>query len=242
MAKPLIDLLWRDHPDAPVRGARGPQSRRSTGEVVGRAIVLADAEGLDAVTIRAIAESLAMSPMSVYTHVNSRDDLLVLMADAAHAGASLARFGRASWRTRVRRVAEANLPLLHAHPWLLQIADDRVALGPGTIAKYDHELHAFDGTGLSDLDRDAALTFVIDFARSNAAASIRTSQPGNFAEVWHESAGPLGRYLGDSYPLAERVGRAAGEHMAAPYSAAHAWEFGIQRVIAGLSDLIDTPA
>jgi hypothetical protein len=180
--------------------------------------------------------------MSVYTHVNSRDDLLVLMADAAHAGASLPRFGRTSWPTRVRRVAEANVALFRAHPWLLHLNDDRVALGPGTIAKYDHELHAFDGIELSDLDRDAALTFVIDFARSNAAASIRTSQPGNFAEVWHESADPLRRYLGDSHPLAQRVGRAAGEHMAAPYSAAHAWEFGIQRVIAGLSALIDTPA
>ena len=241
MAKPLIDLLWRDHSDAPVRGSRGPQARRSTAEVVGSAVALADAEGIDAVTIRAVAESLSMSPMSVYTHVNSRDDLLVLMADAAHAGASLPRFGRASWRTRVRRVAEANLALLRAHPWLLHLTDNRVALGPGTIAKYDHELHAFDGTGLSDLDRDAALTFVIDFARSSAAAMLRTGQYGDFAEVWQESADPLGRYLGDSYPLAQRVGRAAGEHMAAPYSAPHAWEFGIQRVIGGLSALIDAP-
>ncbi|HEX6339001.1 MAG TPA: TetR/AcrR family transcriptional regulator C-terminal domain-containing protein [Jiangellaceae bacterium] len=240
MAKPLIDLLWRDHPDAPVRGARGPQSRRSTGEVVGSAIALADAEGMDAVTIRAVAESLSMSPMSVYTHVNSRDDLLVLMADAAHASAPRPRLGRASWRTRVRRVAESNLALLRAHPWLLHLTDDRVALGPGTIAKYDHELHAFDGTGLSDLDRDAALTFVIDFARSGAAAMVRTGQRGEFAEVWQESAGPLGRYLGDSYSLAQRVGQAAGEHMAAPYSAEHAWEFGIQRVVAGLSALIDS--
>lgn len=241
MAKPLIDLLWRDHPEAPVKGARGPHSRHSTGEVVNGALAIADAEGLDAVTIRAVAESLSMSPMSVYTHVNSRDDLLVLMADAAHGGALRPRFGRASWRTRVRRVAESNLALLRARPWLLHLSDDRVALGPGTIAKYDHELHAFDGTGLTDIDRDAALTFVVDFARSSAAAMVRTGQRGDFAEVWHESAGPLGRYVGDSYPLAQRVGRAAGEHMAAPYSAAHAWEFGIQRVIAALSALIDPP-
>jgi AcrR family transcriptional regulator len=242
LAKSLIDLLWRDHPAASVRGARGPQARRSTGEVVRSAIALADAEGLDAVTIRAVAQSLSMSPMSVYTHVNSRDDLLVLMADAAHASASLPRFGKTSWRTRVRRVAESNLALIRAHPWLAHLTDDRVALGPGTIAKYDHELHAFDGTALGDLDRDAALTFVIDFARSSASAMLRAGQRGDFAEVWQESADSLGRYVGDSYPLAQRVGQAAGEHMAAPYSAEHAWEFGLQRVIAGLSALIDTPA
>jgi AcrR family transcriptional regulator len=242
MARPLIDLLWRDHPDAPARGARGPQSRRSTGDVVGCALALADAAdaaGLDAVTIRAVAEQLSMSPMSVYTHVNSRDDLLVLMADAAHAGATLPALGRASWRTRVRRVAEANLALLRAHPWLLDVDDERVALGPGTIAKYDHELHAFDGTGLSDIDRDAALTYVIDFVRASASAMLRTGRQADFAEAWQESVGPLGRYLGDSYPLARRVGGAAGEHMDAAYSASHAWDFGITRVVAGLSDLID---
>lgn len=238
MARPLIDLLWRDHPDAPTRGARGPRSRLSTGDVVTRSIVLADADGLEAVTIRAVAESLAMSPMSVYTHVNSRDDLLVLMADATHADAPLPRFGRASWRTRVRRVAEANLDLLRAHPWLLQITDDRTALGPGTIAKYDHELHAFDGTGLSDLDRDAALTFVLDFTRSSASALIRAGRHQDFADLWQEAAGPLGRYLGDAFPLARRVGGAAGEHMAAPYSPAHAWEFGLRRVTDGLAELV----
>lgn len=239
MARSLIDLLWRDHPTAPGPGTRGPRSRHSTGEVVTRAIAIADAEGLDSVTIRAVAESLAMSPMSVYTHVNSRDDLLVLMADQVHATATLAALGRASWPTRVRRVAESNLALLRTHPWLLQVVDDRGALGPGTIAKYDHELRAFDGTGLSDLDRDAALTFVLDFTRSSAAAIIRAGRAGDFAELWQESVGPLGRYLGDSFPLAQRVGRAAGEHMAAPYSAGHAWDFGLRRVLAGLADLIE---
>ena len=239
MPRPLIDLLWRDHPDAPARGTRGPRSRQSTGDVVACAIALGDGAGLDAVTIRAIAESLSMSPMSVYTHVNSRDDLLVLMADAAHASAPLPRFGRSSWQTRVRRLADVNLALVRAHPWLLDLNDDRVALGPGTIAKYDHELHALDGTGLSDLDRDAALTFVIDFVRSSASAMLRTGHLGDFAEVWQESVAALSRYLGSSFPLAQQVGGVVGAHLAAPYSATHAWEFGIRRVIAGLSDLID---
>src|SRR3546814_4852682 len=58
----------------------------STGTVVDAATRLADADGLAAVTIRRLASELEVSTMSVYTHVNSRDDLLVLMADAAHAG------------------------------------------------------------------------------------------------------------------------------------------------------------
>ncbi len=238
MARPLVDLLWRDHPGAPLRGSRGPRSRVSTGEVVARATALADAEGLDAVTIRALAETLRISPMSVYTHVNSRDDLLVLMADDAHARMTLPDFGRAGWRTRVRRVAGANLDLLHAHPWLLRIADPRIALGPGTIAKYDHELHSFDGTGLDDVRRDAALSFVLDFARSGAAALVGADQ-GDFGPLWSEASPRLASYVGDGFPLARRVGQAAGEAMGAPYDAALAWQFGLDRVLAGLADLID---
>jgi AcrR family transcriptional regulator len=197
---------------------------------------MADRSGLEAVTVRALSESLGMSTMSVYTHVETRDDLLVLMGDAVHASMLFPSFGRSGWRTRVRRVAEANLALLVAHPWLLQIRDPRIALGPGTIAKYDHELHAFDGTGLDDVRRDAALTFLLDFVRSSAAAQLAST--GDFGPVWAAAAGRLEHYVGDRYPLARRVGRAAGEHLGAPYGPAAACTFGVERVIAGLADVV----
>ncbi len=200
---------------------------------------MADSSGLEAVTIRALGQTMGMSTMSVYTHVNSSDDLMVLMADDAHARMALPTFGRAGWRTRIQRVAESNLELLRAHSWLLQITDARVALGPSTIAKYDHELHAFDETGLSNVDRDTALTFVLDFVRASAATLLPTPIPEQFGEIWAQTADRLGQYLGDDFPLAQQVGRDAGESMGAPYSAQRAWEFGITRVVAGLADIIE---
>lgn len=237
MSSPLIDLLWRDHPDAPQRGRRGPRSRVSTGAVVDTALGLADDEGLSAVTIRPLGEALGVSTMSVYTHVGSRDDLLVLMVDAAHARMALPALGRAGWRTRVRRVADANLALLRRRPWLLDVSDDRVVLGPGTIAKYDHELHAFDPMGLDDVNRDAALTFVLDFVRAAARAQRPDPRRDQMAAVWAESGARLAAYLGDDHPLAQRVGASAGEAMDAAYSPDHAWEFGIGRVLDGLAAL-----
>ena len=237
MPKPLVDLLWRTHPDAPGGGTRGPRAKHSISDVVERAVALADRSGLDSVTIRALAESLSISTMSVYTHVNSRDDLLVLMVDSVHSTMAMPTFGRAGWHNRVRRTAKANLALLTAHPWLLHVRDPRVALGPGTIAKYDHELHIFDGTRLEDLHRDAALTFLLDFVGSTASSQLTTTE--DFGRVWTETAARLGRYVGDGYPLAQRIGQAAGESMGAPYSAAQAWRFGLERVIASLADIID---
>lgn len=237
MARSLIDLLWRDHLDAPSSGKRGPKSRLTTGAVVDTATDLADREGLTATTIRRLGEALGVATMSVYTHVNSRDDLLVLMADAANATRPPPAYGRAGWQTRVRRLAEADLAHYRAHPWLLDVRDQRTALGPGTIAKYDHDLQAFDPLGLGDVARDAALTFVLDFVRASAQAQRPDPDAGELAAHWPEWSASLAAYVGTDYPLAQRVGAAAGEAQQAAYSPAHAWEFGLERVIAGLAEL-----
>lgn len=234
MAKDLLDLLWRDSPSAAPSGRRGPRSRRSTGEVVQRAIEIADAAGLGALTIRSLAESIEMTTMSVYTHVNSRDDLLVLMADHVHARMPRPSYDAQPWQSRVRAIAESNLALLRAHGWMLEVDDPRVVLGPGTIAKYDHELHAFDGTGLDDVRRDAALTFVLGFAHDAASRLAAHRRSVEFGGDWERVAARLQTFLGDAHPLAQSVGRAAGEAMGAPYDVDAAWAFGLDRIIAGL--------
>ncbi|MEE6390113.1 TetR/AcrR family transcriptional regulator C-terminal domain-containing protein [Microbacterium paraoxydans] len=234
MTKNLVDLLWRHSPVAPAP-RRGPKARHSTDDVVDRAVALADADGLGAVTIRSLAMSLELTPMSIYTHVNSRADLLVLMADAVHARMLVAPVQASGWRAAVRAVAEDNLRLLRTHPWLIDIHDPRVALGPGTIAKYDRELHAFDGLGLGAVERDAALSFVLDFSFSAAARMREQQSAESFAASWAEAAPRLAAYLGDDMPLARSVGQAAGEAMGAPYDARTAWDFGLARVIDGLA-------
>ncbi len=238
MQRDLIDLLWRDHPAAPQRGARGPKTRVTTGAVVGQAMALADSGGLDAVTLRALGQSLGISTMSIYSHVNSREDLLVLMADAQMGRMPRPEFGRARWPSRVRRLARTNLDGLLAHPWLLDVTDDRLVLGPGTIAKYDYELHAFDGTDLLDVARDKALAFVLDFTRAAARSLVPDPRREAFAGFWERSADRLAAYVGDGYPLARRVGQAAGESMGAAYSPEAAWDFGLERVIDGLAGAI----
>lgn len=237
MPRPLIDLLWRDHPDAPAGGSRGPRARVSTGTVVDTAVRLADTDGLGAVTIRSLARELDVSTMSVYTHVNSRDDLLVLMADSVHARMERPPYGRLGWRSRVRRLAESNLALLQAHPWLHEVADDRTALGPGTIAKYDHELAALEPLHLDLVAWDAALTFVLDFARAGAAAFRPGPHAGELAEHWPDWGARLASYLGGEHRLAQTVGGAAGEVMDGPSSASVAWDFGLARVLDGLGAL-----
>ncbi|GIG39922.1 TetR family transcriptional regulator [Cellulomonas phragmiteti] len=238
MVRELVDLLWRDHPAAPPGGGRGPRSKVSTSQAVEAALRIADVDGLGAVTLRRLGATLGIAPNAVYTHVGSRDDLLVLMTDAVRARQPLAHHTGATWRDRVRQVADDELALFLAHPWLLDVTDQRTAFGPGTIAVYDHQLHALDGTGLGDVDRDAALTLVLDLARASARARLPDPRNAQIAAVWAAWHARLGEYVGDRYPLARRVGAAAGAAMDAPSSPEHAWRFGLDRVLDALDVLV----
>ncbi|ADG75084.1 regulatory protein TetR [Cellulomonas flavigena DSM 20109] len=238
MARELVDLLWRDHPAAPSGGGRGPRAKVSTTRTVEEAVALADAEGLDGLTVRRLAARLGVAANAVYTHVGSRDDLLVLMADLVRTRRRRRPSAHDDWRSRVRELAEAELALHAAHPWLVDVTDQRTAFGPGTIADYDHQLHALDGTGLDDVDRDAALTFVTDFVRASARARRPAAYDDRMATVWASWSERLATYVGDTHPLARRVGAAAGAAMQAPASAEHAWCFGLERVLDAIEALV----
>lgn len=170
-----LALLWRQQS----RPRRGPRPTRSVDDVVAAAVALADESGLDALTMRALADRLGASTMSVYTYVPGKPELLDAMLDAIHLAMPRTRWRTRSWRRRVTSVAEANRDLLLAHPWATRLHGlSRPPLGPGTLGKYEHELAAFDGTGLSEIEIDAALTFVVGFAQAQARTQVGLVRPG----------------------------------------------------------------
>lgn len=231
-----LALLWRHEVPLPAR--RGPRPRFSVDDVVDAATALADADGLEALTMRSVAERLGVSAMGLYSYVPGKDELLDLMLDAAHLAMPRPPWrGGQGWRERVAAVADANRALFAAHPWAAWVSSARPPLGPGTTAKYDHELAAFDGTGLADVELDAALTFVLGFVRGVARAG--ESEPEQDAAWWAESGPLLAQVLDvDRYPRAVRVGAAAGEAQGAAYDPGAAYRFGIERVLDGLEALV----
>jgi AcrR family transcriptional regulator len=208
-------------------------------DVVAAAIAIADADGLDAVTMRAVAERLGISPMSLYTYVPGKAELLDVMLDVLYLAMPRTPHRR-DWRARLRAVADANRELYARHPWAARVSTARPPLGPGLMAKYEHELAALDGLGLHDIELDAALTFVLSFVQANAvAAQEQADAPGTDAEWW-ATAGPLLARVVDPerYPLAARVGSAAGAAQGGAYDAERAYAFGLERVLDGLAALI----
>ncbi|OEU87174.1 TetR family transcriptional regulator [Streptomyces abyssalis] len=239
-----LELLWRVPADAP---RRGPQQRLSIDTVVAVAVGLADADGLDALTMRRVAQELGVAPMTLYTYVPGKAELLDLMLDAAYAQMTRADTTGQQWRARLTAVAEENRTLFETHPWAATVSTSRPPLGPGMMAKYEHELSALEGHGLDDVEMDAALTFLLDFvqanARSTAEARAARQKSKMDDEQWWAANAPLLEKVLDprAYPVAVRVGTAAGTAHGAAYSPEHAYEFGLGRVLDGLAVLIDGP-
>ncbi|WP_328406782.1 TetR/AcrR family transcriptional regulator [Nocardia sp. NBC_00403] len=239
-----LELLWRVPGD---QGAvRGPKQRSSVDAVVAAAIAIADADGIGALTMRAVANRLGRTPMATYTYVPGKAELIDLMLDTVYGEMSRTDLTDLPWRDRVTTIAAENRALLARHPWVAYLPTTRPPLGPGLAAKYDHELRAFDGLGLGDVEMDAALTFVLGFVTSVARIAIDTARAVADSamtdlEWWARAAPVLAQVFdADRYPLAARIGAAAGRAHDAAYSADHAYEFGLTRVLGGLATLIES--
>jgi len=236
-----LRLLWREADPVP---RRGPRRGLSLEAVVGTATGLADAEGLDALTMRRVAAELGVAPMTLYTYVPAKAELLDLMLDAAYAAMPLADTSALGWRARLASVAAENRALFDRHRWAAEVSTARPPLGPGQLAKYEHELAAFDGLGLDEVTIDAALTHLLDCVRACARAEsqVRAMRPpgaGDDRSWWAVNAPLLQQVLDpERYPRAVRVGSAAGAAHGAAHSLAHAYEFGLARVLDGLTVLI----
>jgi AcrR family transcriptional regulator len=239
-----LALLWRAA-SGPEPTRRGPRPRHSVDTVVAAAVALADEAGIEAVTMRAVADRLGVAPMSLYTYVPGRAELVDLMVDSVHLAMDRPRWRARSWRRRLALVAEANRSMFTAHPWMADVATlSRPPLGPGLMAKYEHELAALDGTGLTEVETDSALTFVLSFVQSHARAAqaagrAREDSAMDDAAWWEANAPLLARALDEeAYPRAVRVGAAAGAAQSSAYSPEHAWEFGLTAALDGLAALV----
>ncbi|WP_240506614.1 TetR/AcrR family transcriptional regulator C-terminal domain-containing protein [Thermoactinospora rubra] len=132
--------------------------------IVREAIAIADAEGLGAVTVRAVASRLGVAQVAIHRHVRGRDELLRTMADLAYGeercpAREPAPLDEAARRERLAAVARALWRTYRRHPWLAHLAPlSRPLPLPGLLAYGERLLGALDGLGL---DADAMLTIEV---------------------------------------------------------------------------------
>ncbi|MFI9573773.1 GntR family transcriptional regulator [Microbispora rosea] len=139
----------RDARTARRRPGPGTERELTRERVVRAAIEIADAEGLTALSMRGVAARLGVAAMSPYRYVGGKDDLILLMADAAFGELAYPADPPAGWRERLEIAGHTLWATFRRHPWLAQLSPlGRPLPLPGLTAHADWALAALDGLGL----------------------------------------------------------------------------------------------
>lgn len=140
-----VALMWRLREGS----RRGPKPSLTIEDITRSAIELADAEGLAAVSMARVAERLGNSTMALYRHVKSKDELLVLMSDAALERPEPLPEGT-DWRTGLTLWAEGVMVAIRKHRWYSKVPISGPPAGPNNLAWFDAALGALKDTGLPE--------------------------------------------------------------------------------------------
>ncbi|MEI8411488.1 MULTISPECIES: TetR/AcrR family transcriptional regulator [unclassified Kribbella] len=140
-----VALMWRLRDGS----RRGPKPSLTIEDITRAAIEIADADGLAGVSMARVAERLGNSTMALYRHVKSKDELLVLMTDAALERPEPLPEG-VDWRTGLTFWAEGVLVAVRKHRWYSKLPISGPPAGPNNLAWFDSALGALKDTGLPE--------------------------------------------------------------------------------------------
>ena len=193
----------------PERTGRGPVPEHDRARIAAAAVALADADGLGAVSMRKIATALGTGPASLYRYVDSRDELLELMADAAAGELDLTRPLSGDWQADLVALAHQLHGIYRRHPWLLDLVPGHVGPGPRAVDQLEYALAALaelDVAGPAKLEAVAMLNAIV-------ALVVRTELAlGGSTMAWSAEPGrfPRRRRYGGPPPAPRgRAGRGA---------------------------------
>ncbi|MCJ8012937.1 TetR/AcrR family transcriptional regulator [Paenibacillus sp. KQZ6P-2] len=147
---------------------RGPKREMSIEKIVKAAMEIADQEGLAAVSMSRVASSLGFTTMSLYRYIPSKDDLLLLMMDAAcDMGGIPNEDGQdLNWREKMRIYFRASVDIMREHPWFTDIPISGVPVTPKNLEIVDLGLWTTRDLPLNDYEKMSIVLLLSSYARS----------------------------------------------------------------------------
>lgn len=209
---------------------RRPLSRE---RVLRAAVEIADAQGVEALSMRRLARKLGVEAMSLYNHVANKDDLLDGIVDLTVGEIELPD-DAADWKEATRRSAISTRDVLLRHPWASKLWMSRQTGGPAQLRNADWRLRTLREAGFSkDVVYHAfhlVEAFVLGYAGMQLSFPYRGEELAGIAERF------LREFPADQYPdLAQHV----REHLEPDHGEKGGFELGLDLVLDGLERLRD---
>jgi AcrR family transcriptional regulator len=236
---PAMRRLWEGEGDGP----RAARQGLSLDRIVAAAVELADADGLAAVSMARVARRLGFTTMSLYRHVEGKEELLRLMADAA-SGEPPRLDPAAGWRAGMERWTRAMYRALLVHPWYADLPITGPPRLPNGVAWFDRALEALAQTGLDEGEKLGVVLLANGTAFWHARLTIEfggaARARGSSVEEETAAYGTAidGLISGERFPSLRRAldsGVFSGEEEDADAD----FEFGLRMTLDGVERLVE---
>lgn len=162
-----LNLLWHGLPVA----RKGPKPSLSLEQIVSTAVAIADADGLDALSMRALAGELGVGTMSLYRYVADKAQLMHLVLDHLMMRPVEDPPTR-GWRATLEVIAHDGRQLYLDHPWLMQINWSAPVLGPGSVGDLDRTLSGLTDLPFSDRERMSLVSLLDSYVTGSVRQEI----------------------------------------------------------------------
>jgi AcrR family transcriptional regulator len=233
-----LELLWgtREPP------SRGPKPGLTVEQIVRTAIELADAEGVEALSMRRLAAELGVGTMSLYRYVPGKAELVDLMLDAVHGEGDPPGAGVTGWRALLEHHAREGWAMYQRHPWAVT-AYSRPVLGPNVIDGYEALLAALADSGLAPGDIVNAAELVGHYVGGAARRAAEEAEVARRTGVSDDQWWSARESFWERYFDVERYPTISAMWDSDAFEArADAFEFGLQRVLDGIEAYLATAA
>ena len=164
-----LQLLWGKEPE----GRRGPKPGRSIEEIGAAAVAIADADGLDAVSMKSVANAVGFTTMSLYRYVDSKDELYAVMLDVAYGPPTLTFSPDDGWRARISIWAKEIAAQRLAHPWTTETRQAGPPLTPNMLAWMAAGLEALQGAPLTNEERLSSMLAIDGWGLNHVRQSMQ---------------------------------------------------------------------
>ncbi|GAA1184821.1 TetR/AcrR family transcriptional regulator [Ornithinimicrobium humiphilum] len=239
-----VALAWGLLPEP----TRGPARGVSLDQVVRTAVGLADAEGIGAVTMSRLARELGFSTMALYRYVESKEELLLLMLDAATTLPEGPADDGPGWREALGRWVESLREVYRAHPWALEVPRGPVSvLMPSSVGVADRGLQALTGLRLEDQERVAVILTLSAYVSSFAGLERDLAGQATL-QLGPDAMAQLGQVITPERwpalaPILLTGGYAGGDRSAVPpegeadNDVEYEFRWGLERILDGIEQL-----
>jgi AcrR family transcriptional regulator len=235
MVEIRADFVWT----RPELGTRGPKPTHSRDEFAQVSVQIADAEGIDAVSIRRVAQEVGVAPAALYRYVRRKDELHDLMVDLVLAQ-ELPPEPSGDWRADLRVVAHRSRRTALLHPWMATLSAQRMPFGPASLAWMEFTFGAFDGHDLHADDIMTNIETLTAFVTGHVIGQLGEQQASARSGMDHDEWLGAMQHYGETvigsgrYPhVARMMVEAAAPHD--PDHADRSFDHGVERILDGMA-------